>query len=482
MTLQKEQGLLSSAKPSAGALKWAMGGGVPDASSPNTAYEGFGKQVWFGAKSLHNDGLSWYAGISKVCGDGTVQPADQASDALYTYTPWIGVNGGGNKLFWTIYWEYFGDPLAVDAVAPTTSVTGNDASWHDKAVTLTLSAVDNPGGTGVAYTQYTIAAGPWTKGSSVTVPASTNHTDDGSQIIHYRSVDDAGNTEKAQSRTVKIDTTPPTVTDDAPSGSQNTAVTVTLSPVDDGSGVCKTQYRPAGSSAWLAATSDQFVVAAPADHSNDGAHNYQYRAIDNAGNVSDIGTCTVRIGTAKPTVTIFTPTSGPVGCTVTLSGSGFSDATAVSFDGNATTFSVESDTLIIANVPAGFSTGNIVVATPGGEATSAEPFTLMVTTPELTLGLGGLTGGALKLGDSVTASGTVEPADLNVSKITLAVQRKKSGEWVKTRNSVCEIDSTGAYSWQYKPAKKGAYRLRAMVAKTATYAAAKTKWLKFKVR
>ena len=56
-----------------------------------------------------------------------MQPDDQASYSLYRYTPWIGLNGGGNKLFWTLYWEYFGDPLAVDAAAPTTTVAGADA-------------------------------------------------------------------------------------------------------------------------------------------------------------------------------------------------------------------------------------------------------------------------------------------------------------------------------------------------------------------
>ena len=81
-TLQKEQGLLSSASSSASALEWAMGCGLPDA-----AYEGFGKQVWYGAESLHNDGQGWYAGITKVCGDGSVQPVDEASYALYCYSP-----------------------------------------------------------------------------------------------------------------------------------------------------------------------------------------------------------------------------------------------------------------------------------------------------------------------------------------------------------------------------------------------------------
>jgi hypothetical protein len=211
VTLQKEQSLLSASRPSASALAWAMGCGVPDAGSPNTTYEGFGKQVWYGAESLHNDGQGFYAGIAKVCGDGTVQPVDQATYALYRYTPWIGLSGGGNKLFWTLYWQYFGNPLAVDTVAPKTTVAGADANWHDKPVTLTFSATDNAGGSGVASTQYKLDSGVWTTATRVTVSAPATHSADGTHTILYRSVDVAGNTEKARSCTVRIDTRRPKV-------------------------------------------------------------------------------------------------------------------------------------------------------------------------------------------------------------------------------------------------------------------------------
>jgi hypothetical protein len=210
VTLQKEQGLLTATRPSASALEWAMGCGVPDGGRRDTTYEGFGKQVWYGAESLHDDGQGFFADITKVCGDGTVQPDDQASYALYTYTPCIGLGGGGNKLFWTLYWQYFGDPLAIDTVPPTTSVTGAEDLWHNKPVTLTFSAVDNPGGSGVAYTEYSLDRGEtWTKDNSVTIPALAGHANDGIHTVLYRSIDDAGNTEKAKSCTVRIDTRPP---------------------------------------------------------------------------------------------------------------------------------------------------------------------------------------------------------------------------------------------------------------------------------
>ena len=96
----------------------------------------------------------------------------------------------------------------------------------------------------------------------------------------------------------------PTVTSDHDSDASwhKTAVTVTLPPVDTGGpGIGKTQYRLSGSSTWLDAASNKFVVAAPAKHSNDGKHTYEYRALDVNGISSVTHTCTLRIDTTGPT-------------------------------------------------------------------------------------------------------------------------------------------------------------------------------------
>lgn len=297
-TLQKEQGLLSATSPSADALDWAMGCGCPDSGSRDTVYEGFGNQVWYGAESLHDDGQGWSAGIAKVCGDGTVQPANEASYALYTYTPWIGLAGGGNKLFWTLYWQYFGNPLAIDTTAPTTTVSGADGLWHAKAVTLSFSAADNPGGTGVAYTEYSLDRGPWVKGAKLTLAAPANHAADGIHSVHYRSADDAGNLEKAKSCTVKIDTTPPTT---SVSGDDdhwhNRAVVLSFHAVDSGSGVACTEFKLNGSP-WTKGAA--VTVPAPADHSGDGSHTVLYRSADVVGNVEATQSCVVNIDTRAP--------------------------------------------------------------------------------------------------------------------------------------------------------------------------------------
>jgi hypothetical protein len=105
-----------------------------------------------------------------------------------------------------------------------------------------------------------------------------------------------------------------------------------------------------------------------------------------------------------------------------------------------------------------------------------------VVTPTLTLKLSGLKSGAVKLGKRVTAKGKVTPTSLVGSKVTLTVQKKKGARWIKVKSAARTISPTGAYSWKYKPAKKGAYHMRATIAKSATNTAAKTKWRTFKVK
>lgn len=102
-----------------------------------------------------------------------------------------------------------------------------------------------------------------------------------------------------------------------------------------------------------------------------------------------------------PAISAVAPASAIVGATVTITGSGFTDATSVSFGGTPASFSVVSDSSITATVPTGATTGPIGVGGPWGSCLSADDFTVLPLAPTIT-GLAPTSGSA---GASVTISG-----------------------------------------------------------------------------
>ncbi len=78
-----------------------------------------------------------------------------------------------------------------------------------------------------------------------------------------------------------------------------------------------------------------------------------------------------------PQITSFTPTTAIAGTSVTITGVGFYEASAVAFNGTHAVFTANSDLQISTKVPAGATTGAITVTNPQGTATSS-PFTVIV--------------------------------------------------------------------------------------------------------
>ena len=83
--------------------------------------------------------------------------------------------------------------------------------------------------------------------------------------------------------------------------------------------------------------------------------------------------------TPVPLIASFTPTSGPVGTTVTVTGTNFTGATGATLNGlPVASFMVMSATSVMFDVPAGATSGVITVTTAGGTATSTGTFTVTV--------------------------------------------------------------------------------------------------------
>lgn len=84
---------------------------------------------------------------------------------------------------------------------------------------------------------------------------------------------------------------------------------------------------------------------------------------------------------AAPRIASFSPGSGGVGTSVTVTGTNLSGATSLSFNGTPATFQVISATQIATTVPAGASSGKVSVATPNGSASSAADFSVTLPAP-----------------------------------------------------------------------------------------------------
>ncbi len=131
------------------------------------------------------------------------------------------------------------------------------------------------------------------------------------------------------------------------------------------------------------------------------------------------------VTSAAPTITGFFTRGGSAGKVITISGTNFTGATSVTFNGVSATFTVDSSSVISATVPTGATSGPIAVTTPNGTATSTTNFTIAaapaITTVSPSSGpfAGGTTvtinGSGFQTGATVTLSGV---AALNVNVVS----------------------------------------------------------------
>ena len=93
---------------------------------------------------------------------------------------------------------------------------------------------------------------------------------------------------------------------------------------------------------------------------------------------TSLGTLTSnKIFWVTPKLTTFSPPAGGVGTTLTINGSGLIQTEKITVDGvEVQVYTVNSDSELTTTVPPGAQTGNIVVTTPAGTATSSQVFTV----------------------------------------------------------------------------------------------------------
>jgi large repetitive protein len=184
---------------------------------------------------------------------------------------------------------------------------------------------------------------------------------------------------------------PPMISSFTPSsGSPGTSVTITGSAFQNTSSVT---FNVTSAITFSVVSGSQISASVPP-----GASTGPILVTTRGGTATSTSSFTV---TSAPTLTGFSPSSGPVGTSVTLNGTGFTGVSGVAFKGTSAGYTVNSDSQVTATVPSGASSGPITVSTSGGTATSASNFTV-IPPPAIT----GFSPASGPVGTTVTISGS----------------------------------------------------------------------------
>jgi len=289
---------------------------------------------------------------------GTVDSGDGTSSISFTPA------ASGSVSFSVVATTSGDDPSVAGTATSTIVAAPTITSFVASTATITAGATDNltgvfAGGAGV------ITPGnlPDTSSTPVTVTPSVNTT-------YTLTVTNIAGTSVTMTASVNVAAAvpSPTITGFAPtSGGVGASVTLTGTNFTGTTGVkfngVAVVSPTINSATSITATVPASATTGPVSVTTPG------------GIATSVGNFTV---VAAPAITGFAPTSGGIGASVTLTGTNFTGATSVMFNGMAVVSpTVNSATSITATVPASATTGPVSVTTPGGTATSAGSFTVL---------------------------------------------------------------------------------------------------------
>ncbi len=255
--------------------------------------------------------------------------------------------------------------FTVDTTPPIVSLTApaNNSFTNNNQPTLTATASDNPGGSGLAIVQFQFADGQGNNWANAGAPESNGPFTytfpaplaDGAYEVHAIAVDNAGNGTVSAVVSFSIDTTPPivSITTEPPASSYSTSASFSFSgsdPITGGvaSGVNYFQYQ-VDNGGYQTATSPVNLTGLTL-----GSHTFQVEAVDNAGNVSAPASYTWTIYSQPPPALAGLPVVNGSSAAINI----------VSASGDGATATITTD-----GTPHGFWVGELVTltgATPGG--------------------------------------------------------------------------------------------------------------------
>jgi hypothetical protein len=273
-----------------------------DVTAPSAAIDLLGDTTagaWFRSDVTVNlsaqDAASGVSSISFRVDGGPQLPYDGPFPVTEEGTHTLAVSAvdlAGNEGTWLNH------SFGIDRQAPVTvcSLSGvaGDNGWYRSSVVATLTATDTK--SGVALLEVRIDNDSWSVyAGSLLVSAP------GSHVLQYRATDSAGNVEDERSIPILVDIEAPVssveLSGTAGEGEWFTSdVTVTISAIDNGSGLASTLWSLDGM-IWQ-------DVAGPLVINAEGIHSLSFRSLDVAGNAEDVRMLSVAIDLSRPTATL----------------------------------------------------------------------------------------------------------------------------------------------------------------------------------
>jgi hypothetical protein len=136
-----------------------------------------------------------------------------SASGTYAYRVWgaKGAPSSGQAASTTFTITVSAAPPGPDTTAPKTAATGATANrWYNHAVSMTLTATDNAGGSGIKSITYAIGGGAPVTVNGASAKVTVDATAQGPQTVTYYATDNNSNVESTRSLTVNIDTVKPT--------------------------------------------------------------------------------------------------------------------------------------------------------------------------------------------------------------------------------------------------------------------------------
>lgn len=265
----------ASAAPSGGGQAVTISATDPPAGTPAGAS---------GVKSITYsvDG----GGSTTVTGASTTLPAFTSGSHTVTYTATD--NAGNTSAPKTI-------TVVSDTTAPTTSAVANPASPSNQTITVTVTAQDEVGGSGVKSIATSVNGGPADSANGAT--KTLTFSAEGTYTVTYTATDNAGNTSAPKTITVVVDKTAPTVTaTPSPAATSDNTVALNFAANDTGGAGVESITVTVDGGTPVTYTNPTAMIQL----TSQGRFVVTYTAKDRAGNTSAPQTITIVVDKTAP--------------------------------------------------------------------------------------------------------------------------------------------------------------------------------------